>query len=377
MVKFLPSLIAGFLLIGAALGTPWIADANGLTNRQISQLLFTRLTGTHAAVDSAVITAMSAEIASGDYRGAAMIAMSDGGFVRKTVRKFAAPIFTLDQTYRLVEQFSDGQALIMGLVNDGRDIKEAFYTTAYYQVRLGDGSIVNADANNGRLADLESRLVRTETHPVAGSYAAGILTTNEFAKAYYDAGTNRRPIDGLVQKTWCGTLRDYRFSGPDYWVGRDVSRTPLQQYRTECSTCHGGLLDNHRGAFAFLDYNGSLQYTPGTVRPKYARGAQNNGGYVVSDDSWESLLPSAMRDQVGWDPGQAQGNGAASFGRAWGTAMQTQRCMVENVRRVVCATRPSLPSAFVEEQAMQLLLQGNLKETFAAVATHPDCLPRN
>ena len=87
-------------------------------------------------------------------------------------------------------------------------------------------------------------LVRKESRLPAKAIA-GVLSTREFAKAYYSAGTNRRATAFVFKYFLCHEMEELHDTNvSDEYVRRDVDRSPGDDpslFRTRCLGCHGGM----------------------------------------------------------------------------------------------------------------------------------------
>jgi hypothetical protein len=104
-------------------------------------------------------------------------------------------------------------------------------------------------------------------------------------------------------------------------------------------------MDPLAGAFAYYNYNvdtGALEYTPGTVQPKYF----NNDltfpqGFRTTDDSWENYWRSGQNAYLGFDPSlPGEGNGAKTMGEELANSYAFAACQVKKAFRAVCLRSP-------------------------------------
>ena len=205
-----------------------------------------------------------------------------------------------------------------------------------------------------------SALASTQTN-IDSSNIAGILTTSTFARAGYQAGTNRRGID-MLMKNFLG--RDMRAmhdtSLPDTWVGPDVDPAPggdFRVYQNECRGCHA-IMDGFRGAFAYFDFNqGGLTYNPENIPTRNEVSCADDPGPGVhkffrgcnlapyrrrtEDDSWTNMARTGVNRSLGWRDGPSSGRGARSFGLAIARAQAFSQTMAKHVFKQVCVRDPN------------------------------------
>lgn len=191
-------------------------------------------------------------------------------------------------------------------------------------------------------------------------------------------GTNRRGIEFTFQEFLCTPKTKWSDPGiTDYYVRRDVSRTPPQTFETLCRNCHAPM-DALGGALARWDYiNDTLTFYPNSIAPKYNQNTNfYPDGYVTVNDNWVNYFIYHQNQAFGWR-GNLSGVGINDFGTMMANSRGFSSCMVQKVFQEVC-NRPLAP----EEKTLQDSLtdsfeQGkyNLKTLFAQVATQDACLP--
>ena len=150
--------------------------------------------------------------------------------------------------------------------------------------------------------DLKDNLVPASSQPsmvYLPAATAGVMTTRAAAEAFFMAGTNRAMFRFTLLNHLCNDLeqvKDISLS-PDR-IRQDISRSPggdSRIFMNSCAGCHTGM-DPMAQAFAYYNYDtasGSIQYTPGTVQPKYHINANTfKYGYVTPDDHWDNYWRS-------------------------------------------------------------------------------------
>ena len=221
------------------------------------------------------------------------------------------------------------------------------------------------------------------------------MTTRAWAKAHYDAGTNRRAVVFAIQEFLCLPIDSWKVAGlPDNHVGRDIDRNPGKDpmvYQSQCKTCHSGM-DAMRGAFAQYDYiNDSLVELPqNIVVPKYARGSKTyEAGHVTKDDAWSDWLTTYLNVSQSatietkdiasaLSAGELVANkkGINQFGQMLSSFEAFKTCMATRVFAQVCQREVT-----TQDQKDILAVSQkfgstgyNLKRLFQDVAVLPSCV---
>ena len=140
-------------------------------------------------------------------------------------------------------------------------------------------------------------------------------------------------------------VKDTSYS-PDR-IRQDISRSPggdSRLYLNSCVGCHNGM-DPMAQAFAYYNFDEvsqRLQYTPGSVQPKYHINADTfKYGFVTPDDRWDNYWRSGQNALLGWDsnlPGS--GSGAKSMGRELANSEAFARCQVKKAFKTICLHEP-------------------------------------
>ncbi len=239
----------------------------------------------------------------------------------------------------------------------------------------------NLPLGDNKIMVLGSQLPYATKEPGA---VAGIFSTRAWAKAYYEAGTNRASFAYFAKNFLCKNMEELSdTSTPDFRVRRDVDRAPGGEpttFKNFCVGCHAGQ-DALGGAFAYYDFkNGAMAYAvhevvnPETgdieesenpVAPKINRNNMFSNGHVVSSDRWLNLWNQGQNKYLGWGS-STSGNGAKSLGKMLSETYQLRSCMSEKVFEKVCFRKPASEEekALVEESAKQFDNDGNMKNLF-------------
>jgi hypothetical protein len=359
------------LTLGLALAG-WQGDALAGAREQAKRL-HDRITGVPPS--DAVLTAMAAKITSNDAIGAAAMATDNSAFYNVTLKNFAAPWTNRDRD--IFVPLNDYTATVIGMVRDDVPFTEVLSGDILY---VGNGVSPSYSPNNNlhyaamesSNADLKTVLTRTTQSSVTGvpaSATAGIITTRAAAKAFFVAGTNRAMFRFTMLNHLCHDMETVHETtrAPDR-IRQDVSRSPGGDSRiflNNCIGCHSGM-DPLAQAFAYYNYVdtdplndvGQIQYTAGTVQPKYLINSDNfKPGFVTANDNWENRWregPNSMLavppvvflngnpQPAAWSPAlPGSGSGAKSMGTELANSEAFAQCQVEKVFRRVCFRSPS------------------------------------
>jgi hypothetical protein len=345
----------------------------------------------------AVLASMEADVDPGQNNNplnAAYTAMDNPNFYNVTLKNFAAPWTNRDQS--VFVPLNDYIATVIGMIRDD-DPTLGFNQLLFADVLyVGGGGLPisgYSPSNNNHYADMErqgidlsdpSNLVRSTQSGLPGSVpsaaTAGIMTSRAAAEAFFIAGTNRAMFRFTMLNHMCYDMEQVHDVTriPDR-IRQDVSRSPggdSRLFLNNCIGCHSGM-DPMAGAFAYYNYDdvsGTIEYTNGTVQPKYFNNADNFPfGYVTTDDSWLNYWRSGQNAFLGWDsslPGN--GNGAKSLGRELGNSDAFAQCQVRKVFKAVCLREPENLADRTEFANMVTTFKAgySMKRVFADAAVH-------
>lgn len=324
--------------------------------REQAQRIHDRLVGVPPS--AAVLEDMRQDIEiNGDPIAAAMTAMDNSHFYTVTLKNFAAPWTNRDQS--VFVELNDYIALVIGMVKDDVPFNEILSGDILY---VDAGQPLPSPTDNDHYRNLENRmldpafdpqtqLVRTTQSNVYGtpvSATAGAITTRAAAESFFIAGTNRAMLRFTLINHLCLDLEQLHDTGivPDR-IRQDVSRSPGADSRVflnNCIGCHAGM-DPLAQAFAYYDFDetsASLQYTPGSVQPKYFNNEETFAdGFITPDDSWDNYWRDGRNSFVGWSPAlSGGGSGAKSLGQELASTQAFAQCQVQKAFRAVCLRDP-------------------------------------
>jgi hypothetical protein len=333
---------------------------------------------------------MRTDIESLNPLAAAMTAMDNPNFYTVTLKNFAAPWTNRDQS--VFVPLNDYVALVIGMIKDN---------VPFNQILSGDMLYVDPTqalptaGSNAHYAALEQRMLDPTFNPVtdlvqttqSGAYGlppgatAGAMTTRAAAEAFFVAGTNRAMFRFTLMNHMCMDLEQVHDTSiiPDR-IRQDVSRSPggdSRVFLNNCIGCHAGM-DPLAQAFAYYNFNettGSIEYTDGTVQPKYFNNEETFAdGFVTPDDAWENYWREGQNANIGWNTGlPGAGTGAKSLGVELAGTQAFAQCQVNKVFRNVCLRDPvdGTDRAQVDAMATSFINNNyNLRQVFAESAVY-------
>jgi len=347
------SLVATAVAATLAVCTTVTATA-GPVERAQAKRIHDRLAGVPAS--EATLDQMEALIVGGNATGAALIAMQSKTFYTTTVKNWVMPWTNRDQT--VFAPLNDYVATVIGMVRDDVDFRQVLSGDILYIGGSGLPAYSAADNNlyqqmEDQDVDLSSTSVLVASTQSAhtgipAAATAGVLTTRAAAQAFFIAGTNRAQFRFTMINHMCKDMEQvHDTTRPPDRIRQDVSRSPggdSRLFLNGCIGCHSGM-DPLAQAFAYYNFNettGRIEYTDGTVQPKYLINSDNfKPGYVTKSDGWDNYWRQGPNTVLGWDgalPGS--GTGAKSMGTELSHSDQFARCAVEKVFKTVCLHPP-------------------------------------
>lgn len=347
--------LATTLLLGLLMSLTATAVAGDLERRQAKRI-HDRIAGVPPS--NTVLTNMENAIIGNNALGAADMAMANSAFYNVTLKNFATPWTNRDQT--VFAPLNDYTATVIGMIRDDVPFNALLSADLVY-TGSGPGIPAYSMTDNAHYAALENQGVDLMANlaPVAQSQVttllpgetAGIMTTRAAAEAFFVAGTNRAMFRFTLLNHLCNDLEQVKdTSRPTDRIRQDISRSPGGDSRiflNSCVGCHSGM-DPMAQAFAYYNFNennGSLEYTPGIVQPKYSINADTfKYGYVTPDDRWDNYWRSGQNSLLGWATagagGTGSGNGAKSLGDELANSRAFASCQVKKVFKAVCLHEP-------------------------------------
>jgi hypothetical protein len=239
------------------------------------------------------------------------------------------------------------------------------------------------DPNFNAATDLAS-MPQSSVYPVPSAATAGAITTRAAAQAFFIAGTNRAMFRFTLINHLCMDMEQVHDTSviPDR-IRQDVSRSPggdSRVFLNNCIGCHSGM-DPLAQAFAYYNFNatsGRMEYTAGTVQPKYFNNNTNFApGFVTPNDDWQNRWRQGQNSILDWAPNlPGKGTGAKSLGQELGNSGAFAQCQVEKVFKAVCFRAPGNQADrdVVKDVTTHFKANYSLKEVFERVATSNVCL---
>jgi len=319
---------------------------------------------------------------------AAYRAMGNPSFYNVTLKNFAAPWTNRERD--VFVPLNDYIATVVGMIRDDVPFNTLLSADIIYVGSDGLGLPPYSNANNDHYAELEGRgldlkagleqRLQSNVTGLPQQATAGVMTTRAAAEAFFIAGTNRAMFRFTMLNHMCNDMEQVHDTHliPDR-IRQDVSRSPggdSRLFLNNCIGCHNGM-DPLAGAFAYYNFNpdtGSIEYTPGTVQPKYFNNDVNFPyGYRTTDDSWMNYWREGQNQFLGWDPSlPGAGNGARTLGEELGNSDAFASCQVRKVFQTVCLREPE--DAADRQQVQQMVASFKagyrMKQTFAEAAVY-------
>jgi hypothetical protein len=357
--------------------------------REQAQRIHDRLAGVPPT--SAVLEDMRADIAANNAIAAAMTAMNNPSFYTVTLKNFAAPWTNRDRS--VFVPLNDYIALVIGMVRDDEPFNQILTGDLLY---VGAGvSPPPSASSNAHFEALEAamrqpsfnpqtglqRTTQSGIYPIPTSATAGAMTTRAAAEAFFVAGTNRAMFRFTLMNHMCMDLEQVQDTSlPPDRIRQDVSRSPggdSRVFLNNCIGCHSGM-DPLAQAFAYYNFNeatGSIEYTAGTVQPKYFNNDETFAdGFVTPDDSWDNYWREGQNANLGWSQSlTGSGNGAKSFGEELASSQAFATCQVQKVFKTVCLRDPVDQGDRDQVAAMANTFRNNnynLRQVFAESAVY-------
>lgn len=374
--------------------TAWPAVAG---NAERAKRIHDRLTGVPPS--ASVLANMQALLAS-DPIAAANLAMDNPAFYNATLKNWASPWTNRDDNK--FAPLNDYSATVIGIVRDRLDYRRVLYDNILYVPNSGTYGAYSSSNNNAYVAlensganmGSNSVLERTTQSSIPSAATAGVMTTRAAARAFFIDGTNRAMFRFTLKNHLCNDMEQVQdTTRPADRIRQDVSRSPggdSRLFMNGCVGCHSGM-DPMAQAFAYYNFNydknasdqdaakdaGQIQYTAGTVQPKYFINANHfNEGFVTPDDRWDNYWRAGPNTAIfGWsspNSGIVGGNGAKSMGQELANSEAFAVCSVKKVFQAVCLRDPASGDQTAFATMVGNLKSNNydLKHTFAEAAVH-------
>lgn len=378
--RFVNYLMFGLLSVG-------IIGAANAGPREQARRIHDRLAGVPPT--DAILNQMELDVTNGAALNAAYDAMDNPNFYNVTLKNFAMPWTNREEN--AFAPLNDYVATVIGMIRDDVPFNQLLSADILYvgtDARLGNYTY----ADNNHYAQMEQlnidmgdqaelvRITQSSVNGLPAGAASGVWTTRAAAEAFFVAGTNRAQFRFTMLNHLCNDMEQVHDVKrvPDR-IRQDVSRSPggdSRLFLNNCIGCHSGM-DPMAGAFAYYNFNettGRLEYTPGTVQPKYFNNDTNfEPGFRTTDDSWMNYWRSGQNQFLGWSPVTASsGFGAQSMGDELANSDAFASCQVKKVFRAVCLREPEDAADRLQISQMVTSLKAGyvMKQTFAEAAVY-------
>jgi len=325
----------------------------------------------------------------GDATTAAYLAMDNVNFYNVTLKNFAAPWTNREQS--VFVPLNDYVATVIGMIRDDRPFNTLLSGDTTYIGRDGVVPSAPSASNNDHYEQLEANGInlrdelefapQSSVQGIPSSATAGIMTSRAASEAFFIAGTNRAMFRFTLINHLCNDLEQVHDPKlPPDRIRQDVSRSPggdSRLFLNNCVGCHTGM-DPMAQAFAYYNYDetaGALQYTAGSVQPKYFNNDLNfPQGFRTPDDQWDNYWRKGQNAYLGFDPLlPGSGTGAKSLGEELGNSDAFAQCQVKKVFRAVCLRDPENPTDRTKVDEIVATFRGTgykMKQVFADAAVH-------
>ncbi|MGB5256921.1 MAG: hypothetical protein WBN07_15010 [Woeseiaceae bacterium] len=376
-------------VIAALLSAVLIAPAHAGYREQAKQL-HDRLAGVPPT--EAVLQQMEDAInpaLPGNANTAAYIAMDNVNFYNVTLKNFAAPWTNRDQS--IFVPLNDYIATVIGMIRDDRPFNTLLSDDITYVGRPGvvaaapsannNAHYEQLEANNVNLRDELQMVAQSSIQGIPSSATAGVITSRAASEAFFVAGTNRAMFRFTLMNHLCNDMEQMHDPNlPPDRIRQDVSRSPggdSRLFLNNCIGCHTGM-DPMAQAFAYYNYDetaGALQYTAGSVQPKYFNNDLNfPQGFRTPNDEWDNYWRKGQNSYLGFDPAlPGSGQGAKSLGEELGNSHAFAACQVKKAFRAVCLRDPENAADRNKVDEIVSTFRGTgyqMKQVFADAAVH-------
>jgi hypothetical protein len=338
------------------------AAAHAGPNEQAKRI-YERIVGEEPppATLTSMANAITAQPGQAGLLAAAAIATQAPDFYNVTLKNMVTPWSNRDQT--VFAPLNDYTATVIGMVRDDVPFNTALSADILYTIN-SPGLPAPSNSSNAHYAtgetngvDLSSTLKQTTqsaTYGTPTAATAGLITTYGAEAAFFINGTNRAMFRFTMINHLCNDMQTVTdTTRPTDRIRQDVARSPggdSRVFLNTCVGCHSGM-DPMAQAFAYYNFNGTvgavvntgtMEYTPGTVQPKYFINATNFPyGFVTPDDSWSNRWRSGINASLGWSPSlPGSGVGAKSLGQELESSTAFAQCQVTKVFQTVCFRAP-------------------------------------
>jgi hypothetical protein len=284
-------------------------------------------------------------------------------------------------------ELNDALSMVVGIVRDDLDARALLRGDFSYgpDLRLGLGR--PKPNTNIAYSTAESRILgpkfilkyfQPQWEEKDFKEFAGLLTSRWWGETYYQGGTNRRSVVGLMNTFLCQPIESWKTSAlSTSRIRQDIPRDPSNDpriFQQECRSCHGPM-DGLAGAFAYLDFQNNEIVYNSAVSKKYSNNFQvYPEGYETTDDSWKNFLIQRTDLGVGW-PKRTKGMGLKELGEMVIESEGFSRCLAKRTVAHFCGDQMNLTDEWILELAKNFTSvdQFKIRELMIRVVTSPNC----
>lgn len=326
------------------------------------------------------------KVEEGKHKEVALEITQDKDFLNVVTLAFGIHYLTAGKETDM--QLNDALSLIIGITRDNKDARDLLRANYSYGPtrRMGFG-VPSPRSNQGyvqlekKTADFVRFIEFFSPQFQEGDFTdtAGLLTTRWWGERYYEGGTNRRSVVGLMNTFMCTPIDSWKTSGlSTRFIRRDVPRDPSGDpriFQTECRSCHGAM-DAMAGAFAHMNFENNTIVQTKEVQRKYSNLAEvYPEGYETMDNYWKNLLIVRKDLGIEWSK-KTQGRGIKELGEMIITSETFVTCLAKRATSFFCHKALSLTDSWIKELARDFSTRDEykLKELFINIITHKKCL---
>jgi hypothetical protein len=344
-----------------------------------------------------MVSAMDAASEDKGRAAALAVSLNNKNFYNVTLKNMYTPWTNEAQT--VFAPLNDFTATMIGIIRDERDFRTVLYDDIIYTgIDATDLLPAYSDDNNDHYAALESQGVdlsdgdklamsaQSLVTSLPSGATSGVLTTRAAGKAFFVGGTNRAMFRFTTLNFLCNDMEQLKdTTRPTDRIRQDVTRSPggdSRIFMNACMGCHSGM-DPMAQAYAYYEWSGvegtedgHIEFTNGTVQPKYHINANNFPyGYVTPDSQWANYWREGPNGWVGWDtslPGE--GDTASGMNQELAHSGAFAQCQVKKVFSTICLRDPTTAADLTEMESLVTRFTGthnyNLKQVFADTAEY-------
>jgi len=207
---------------------------------------------------------------------------------------------------------------------------------------------------------------------------SGVLTSRGFAKAAFEAGTNRRMYPMILREAFCVELNDVQDPNIiEKYILRDVGKKDpdgsVTTFKAVCKTCHGAMDQLATAAIDYTFQSGSLRFNRSRPIPNTNKMLKivESTGHIPKNDEWRTDFTENQLALFGIQSSERSGFGLKSFGKMISNSDGFARCQVKKAYRVACGQDAEEKDQNFLDKEFESLKQGyQLKNSFIRAAMY-------